>query len=169
MQKYTQYLIPLLVFGLVFILVFRWYSQRTEQLGPEELFGEGVEIEDLTDSQEQPAFVLTEDVQTIPMEGLVDNARGEVRYEFTEDGRVRFSVTANLPDPEADEYQVWLKEVDGEAMRRAFSLRINKVGYLGSAALPADLLPFEILVSNATEVSQVTDNVLLRAVLEAQD
>ena len=50
MKKYTPYIFPLVVLSVVFLLVFRWYSMRTDRLETD-LFAEGVEIENLSEDE----------------------------------------------------------------------------------------------------------------------
>jgi hypothetical protein len=166
MKKYTPYVLPLAVLAVVFLLVFRWYNTRTEPLSEETLFGEGVEIENLTDAEAQEAISGAGDFETVAMEAQ-DGTAGSVRYEV-EDNKVKFSVIGNLPDPESGTYYVWLKDVDSDSMRQAFTLELGKGGYVGSAALSADLLPFEVIVSDESEAEKALQDVVLRAVVERE-
>jgi len=82
-----------------------------------------------------------------------------IRYEVKED-KVRFSVMANLPEP-TTQYRVWLKETDGTAMREVFILTAGKGGYIGSAALPSELLPFEVIISESADAKMAAEENVL--------
>ncbi len=165
MKKYTPYIFPLVVVGVVFLLVFRWYNMRTQQ-AEEQLFGEGVQIENLSETEVQAALSGVGDFETVELVGSA-TASGEIKYEVR-DERVRFTVSAQLPENEGP-YQVWLKEVNGDGERLAFTLEEGKGGLIGSAALPSNLLPFEVLVTDQAVVPTESGQVLLRGTISAQE
>ena len=161
MKKYSPYILPALVFAVVLLLVFRWYNNRTQPVPRGELFGEGVQVEDLTDQEARSiATGTSQTIKTVDMTAADEAPEGTamVRYEVKDD-KVRFSVIADVPEPES-EYYVWLKEVGGDAVRQAFTLEMGKGGYVGSAALPANLLPFEVLISNSSDSAQALEKPL---------
>ena len=167
MKKYTPYLLPLIVLSVVFFLVFRWYNTRTERQQAD-LFGEGVQIENLTDEELQETLSGAGDLETVQLEQVEPEsapevAEGVIRYEIIED-RARFSVVASLPI-DADNYQVWLRDANGENTRHAFSLAERKGGLIGSASIPVDQLPVEVLVTRGS--SDEMGSVLMRGMLEA--
>ncbi|GEM_PF-383685 len=178
MNKYTPYLLPLVVLSVVFFLVFRWYNARTEQLRPD-LFGEGVQIENLTDDELLSTFDESSDLETVQLERVTPPAtegettdsevpaasiaEGAIRYTVQDD-RARFSVIATLP-LEAQNYHVWIRDLDGETNRYVFTLSEQKGGFLGSASIPVDQLPVEVLVARGSQTEIGT--VLLRGTLEA--
>lgn len=166
MKKYTPYIFPLVVLSVVFLLVFRWYSMRTQRMD-ENLFAEGVEIENLSEDEMAKSISGVGDYKSVDLSSTDVNVSGVVRYELKDD-RVRFSVMANLPESE-NEYRVWLKEVDGNNMREVFTLVSGKGGYIGSASLPSELLPFEIIVSQKSSADAAKETNVLRGTLEAQD
>lgn len=164
MKKYTPYIFPLVVVGIVFLLVFRWYNMRTQQ-AEEQLFGEGVQIENLSEDEVRDALTGVGDYETVALSqdaGATQPTTGEIKYEIRDD-KVRFTVSADL-DPTTGPYQVWLKESAGEAKRLAFTLEEGKAGLFGSAALPANLLPFEVLV---TKQSTEDEPAVLRGTIPA--
>ncbi len=165
MKKYTPYIFPIVVVGIVFLLVFRWYNMRTQQ-AEQQLFGEGVQIENLSEDEVRDALTGVGDYETIALTpaGDAQTVAGEIKYEIKDD-RVRFTVSADLDQSEGP-YQVWLKEADGEGNRLAFTLEEGKAGLFGSAALPAELLPFEVLV---TKQSTNMEDVLLRGSIPAPE
>lgn len=187
MKQYTQYIFPGIVLVIVLILVWRWYGLRAERAAQRLDFGEGVQIENLTDSEKDSLRSGVGDLQSIELaqpKKTTDSAddtsqepsspdasktaSGVFRYELKED-RVVFSVIATLPEPETGEYQVWLKEVNGDSVRKAFVLAMGKGGYEGSAAVPADLLPFEVIVSLEKDTDNTVGDVVLQGVVTKGD
>jgi hypothetical protein len=167
MKKYTPYIFPLIVLAIVFFLIFRWYNLRTQRVS-NDLFGEGVQIENLTEADLETVLNGIRDVSRVELESEAEGARGEIRYEIS-DERVRFTVSAALPQTD-EGYQVWLKEADGDRRRLAFGLEEGKGGYLGSAALSADLLPFEVVVTrNVPQVEDELEEVVLRGTIRQED
>lgn len=156
-------------------------TQRLEQ----DMFAEGVEIENLSEEELVNSVNGVGDYKVVDLvsssqesekmddsdiseeNSMIVDSEGVIRYEI-KDGKVRFSVVANLPESDLD-YNVWLKEVDGTAMREVFSLVSGKGGYVGSASLPEELLPFEVIVSQEVEASDVLKNIILRGVISAED
>lgn len=169
MKKYTPYVFPLVVLGIIFMLVFRWYTLRAER-SEYALLGEGVEIENLSQDEMVKSIRGTGDYDSVELMAADPEAgenSGVVRYELKDD-KVRFSVLANLPEP-TSEYRVWLKSEDGVAMREVFTLTEGKGGYIGSAALPSELLPFEMIVSENSEAKMADENYILRGKIEAEE
>ncbi len=178
MNKYTPYLLPLVVLSVVFFLVFRWYNARTEQLRPD-LFGEGVQIENLTDDELLDTFDESSDLETVQLERVAPPttedetaepetpaatlAEGVIRYTVQDD-RARFSVIVTLP-MEAENYHVWIRDAETDTDRYVFTLSEQKGGFLGSASIPVDQLPVEVLVARGSQTEMGT--VLLRGTLEA--
>jgi hypothetical protein len=145
MKKLLPFVFPAAAFVLVAFLAFRWYGNQIGSAGDIAEFGEGVEIEELTQVERDRVMKGAGDYKTVDLEGA-DDVMGQVRYEMI-DGKVRFSISASLPELESGFYQVWLKAVDSEAIREAFVLNFSKGGYLGSAAISEETLPFEVLVT----------------------
>ncbi len=169
MKRYTPYLLPLLVLGVVFFLVVRWYNQRVQRV-EDSLFAEGIEIENLSEEEAQ-SLQSAGDFEMVELEpaSAESSVSGSIRYHI-DDERVRFTVTLDETEDTDAEYSVWLKEVDGAALRQAFNLEEQKGGLLGSAALPSDLLPFEVLVTDqALLTASDLSGVLLRAIIEAPE
>jgi hypothetical protein len=162
MKKFLPFVFPGVALILVLFLAVRWYNSRTVRPaddGKITQFGDGVQIEDLSKSASDKLRSGAKDEKSVELTGA-DNLKGEVRYDIT-DGKVNFSVTANLPEIKDGQYQVWLKQVDGEAKRKAFVLTFGKGGYMGSAAISADLLPFQVIVSKETKNDDTMETSLL--------
>lgn len=165
MKKYTPYVFPLIVLGIVFMLVFRWYNLRSERM-EYALLGEGVEIENLSQEEMVNSIRGVGDYESVELSAENPDNSGVVRYEVKDD-KVRFSVMANLPEP-TSEYKVWLKSTDGTAMREVFALVPGKGGYIGSAALPSELLPFEVIVSENADAQMADEESVLRGTIELE-
>ncbi|GIK84287.1 MAG: hypothetical protein BroJett025_09090 [Patescibacteria group bacterium] len=166
MKKYTPYIFPLVVLGIIFMLVFRWYTLRAER-SEYALLGEGVEIENLSQEEMVKSIKGVGDYESIDLTSQDPENNGVVRYELKDD-KVRFSVMANLPEP-TTEYHVWLRSIDGTAMREVFTLVAGKGGYIGSAALPSELLPFEMIISESAQAEVADENYVLRGTLEVEN
>lgn len=168
MKKYTPYIFPLIVVVIVFFLVYRWYTIRTDRDPQQADLGEGIQIENLTPEQLQNMSQGSPDLETASMEPGSPDAEatgiGTIRYEIV-DGKVNFSVLANLPDSETP-YTVWVRSKDGFDLTKAFTLEMGKGGYMGTAALPEDQLPIEVIVSPATSEEGVMGSVILKGIIE---
>jgi hypothetical protein len=97
MQKLLPYVFPAIVLLIVIGLGYRWYALRTARDGKVSPFAQTVSVENL--SQDDAARILkgVGDLKTAELSGL-GAAAGQVRYEI-KDGKVRFSVSADLPAP----------------------------------------------------------------------
>lgn len=148
MKKFLPFVFPLVALLIVLFLGYRWYNSKTNRPeGKISEFAEGVKIEDLSDAKVNQLNTKKgiADTNRVELKGT-DQAKGEVRYEI-KDGKVSFTVLADLEELKEGRYQVWLKQVDGEAKKKAFALEYTKGGYIGSAAISADTLPFTVLIS----------------------
>lgn len=161
MKKFSPFVFPLIVVGVIFFLVYRWYVISTESV-PELGLTEGVQIENLTDEEIISAMQGSDDLETVPLESE-NGLDGSIRFEQKDD-MITFSVIASLPDSE--EYHVWLKNNDSEEFEKTFSLQMVKGGYIGSASVDAQLLPLEVRVSSSEDVSSLEENTILKGVLE---
>jgi len=164
MKKYLPFVFPLVALLVVMFLAYNWYTMRTNRPGQVSTFGEGVEIEDLTGKDS--VLKGSSDYKKVTLLGDTE-ATGEIRYEI-KDGKVRFSVIADLPELTAGEYQVWLKDVNSEAVRKAFVLEMSKGGYMGSAAIDESTLPFEVVVSKEVRPDAMVEQVILKARLDKE-
>lgn len=170
MKKYTPYIFPLIVVVIVFFLVYRWYSIRTQRDSQQPEFGEGIQIENLSPEQLQNVLRGSRDVSTAQLEpgdseAAKEVGRGAIRYEIA-NGRVNFNVSADLPEGDST-YRVWVSSQDGDDLTEAFIMEVGKGGYMGSASVPQDRLPLEIIVSTASQKSEVMDSILLRGLIAA--
>lgn len=168
MQRFTPYIFPLIVLAIVFFLVYRWYNMRSQPTG---ISTEGIQIENLSESDADSIMRGTGNFETAPLEPAPESTTevegvGSIRYEI-KDGKVRFSVLADLPKPESS-YHVWIRTVGGENLTNAFVLEMVKGGYIGTAAVSQDLLPLEVIVSPASDKAQVMEQVVLKGVVEQE-
>ncbi|MBT3249647.1 MAG: hypothetical protein HOA24_05240 [Candidatus Pacebacteria bacterium] len=167
LKQFLPFIFPSAAIILVVILAFRWYRLRNDQVGKISEFAQGVEIEDLTEAERSSTLSGVKDVKAVELQGDVEETMGEIRYELSDD-KVKFSVTATLPQEDGSQYQVWLKEVDGQAVRKAFTLEMLKGGYSGSAAISTETLPFEVVVSKEVVNDNLMEQILLRGVVEVE-
>lgn len=167
LKKLLPFVFPTAAIVLVIVLGVRWYRLRNEQAGQISEFAEGIEIEDLTTEVTNSGFGGVEDLMSQELKPQVEDlaVMGQVRYELVE-GKIKFSVFANLPEPGTAQYQVWLQDLEGESRRKAFALTPLKGGYLGSASISTETLPFTILVSEEEVADNRLEEILLRGNIE---
>jgi hypothetical protein len=152
MKKLLPFLFPAVALLIVIFLAFRWYNARTNHpQGKISQFAENQTIETLPQAQVNKLRQPVNDMNSVEMTGSED-AHGDIRYEIA-DGKISFTVNANLPELKSGVYQVCLKEMNGDAKRKAITLELTKAGYTGSAAISAEILPFEIVVSKEMNAS----------------
>jgi hypothetical protein len=167
MKKLLPFVFPLIALLLVMFLAVRWYNARTShkegQVSQTE-FAEGEKIENLSTDQMNKLKKPVKDLNTVDLKGT-ENAMGQVRYDIS-DGRVYFSVVANLPELKEGFYQVWLKEMNGEAKKKAFVLVDSKGGFTGDASISATNLPFEVVVTRETKDDNDIETVVLQGTIQ---
>jgi hypothetical protein len=166
MKKLLPFLFPLTSLAIVMFLAFRWYSNRTDR-GNITPFAENVALEELTTEESSMALRGVGDFETIEMDSEGEDT-GKVRYELNE-GKVKFSVTANLENSQDESYQVWLKDPNSESIRRAFTLEYIKGGMSGTAAISSETLPFEIIVSKDSAASKQPTEIILKGLVESEE
>lgn len=168
MKKLLPFIFPLTSLAIVMFLAFRWYSNRTDR-GNITPFAENVALEELTSEESSMALRGVGDFETVEMESEEDSEEtGKVRYEV-KDGKVKFSVTANLENSQEENYQVWLKDPNSDAVRKAFTLEYIKGGMSGTAAISSETLPFEVIVSKDSSEAQEPSDVLLKGLVELEE
>ena len=168
MKQLTPYIFPAVAILIVVVLVFRWYRLNTQTPGSLPDFGEQVQVEDVNEAQ---ASILNgaEDFSSVPMQvGEEVEGTGEIRYEQVED-RVVFSVTADLPELETGEYQVWLRDISGQSVKPVYTLSMSKGGYRGTASFSSSALPIEVVVSQETEPATQPTEILLRGIIPQEE
>ncbi len=168
MKRFTPYIFPLIVVGIVFFLVYRWYALKTERSAANSQYGEDIAIEKLSTQDAQKMLVGGADVTTSPLKlsetvSPEQMGRGSIRYEI-QDNKVIFSVTADLPEKETP-YVVWMRSPNGDDLTQAFVLSAGKGGFVGSAAISADKLPLEVIVSTAQTKGEVLQSEILKGML----
>lgn len=160
MKKLYPYIFPAIALAFLLFLSYRWYSLRTQRDSSITPFEEGVAVESLSQDDAQQILRGVGDLKTVELTGSQPTANGEVRYEI-KDGRVRFSVQADLPVLKAGIYQVWLKEVGTDAKKKAFTLEYGKAGYIGTASVAESSLPFEVVVTKEAQDASDMGEVML--------
>jgi hypothetical protein len=148
-QTFLPYIFPAIVLVILLFLAYRWYSVRTQRDGKVSPFADSVTIENLSQDDAKRILRGVGDLKTVQLTGQGD-VSGQVRYEI-KDGKVNFSVMAELPTLETGVYQVWIKEVGSDAKKQAFTLEEGKGGYIGSASVAETTLPFMILVTQGDQ------------------
>jgi hypothetical protein len=167
MKKFYPYVFPAVALLFVLFLLFRWYNLRTQREGLTSLLSDGVKIENLDPSDASNLLKGASDYKTADLAGEGTDM-GEVRYEV-KDGKMLFTVSAVLPKLDEGYYQVWLKEVAGEGKRKALVLEYLKGGYVGSASINADTLPFEVLVTKELTSDDSLEEIVLKGMVEEQN
>lgn len=163
LKNFAPYALPLLAILFVLFMFVRWYRVRTNT-NPESMLNSQLEVESLSLEEEESIIKGTADYKTVVFE-TESEATGEIRYQMV-DGKLHFTVTANLPDSE-EAYAVWLKDIEGSSKKRVFNLDYSKAGYIGSAAVPAEILPVEVVVAEASDL--MLEDAVLRAVIEEME
>lgn len=168
MKKYSPYIFPLIVVVIVFFLVYRWYTVRTQRDASQAGYGEGIQIENLTPDQQKSVLKGSPDVSSVPLEPTASDTnqptgKGDIRYQI-KDNKVTFSVSADLPTDK--EYHVWVRSKDGDNLTEAFTLKMEKGGLMGSAVVPQSQLPLEVIVSQATNKADVLNQVIMKGMIE---
>jgi hypothetical protein len=166
MKKILPFLFPMTSLAIVMFLAFRWYSNRTDR-GNITPFAENVEIGELTDLETSQVLRGVGDFETVEMEGL-GGETGEIRYELR-DGKVRFSVTADVENEVGLVYQAWLKDPDSEAIRKAFNLEYLKGGMSGTASISMETLPFEVLISREGSQAELPGDTILKGLISEEE
>lgn len=170
MKKYLPFVFPAIAVLLVLFLAVRWFSLRSSRPEVGDQFGQNMDIQNIT-GQSMTEVTGIGGYETVELEAAdpTQPTMGEIRYDMTDDGKVQMTVMGALPELTTGQYQVWFKQVDGDGMRKAFVLEQNKGGYLGSAAVSADVLPVEVIVSKEMSDDETMETVILRGVLTAPD
>lgn len=167
MKKFTPYIFPLTVVVIVVFLLFRWYQTRADQTSKKLDFSEGVEIENLSESEADSILRGIGDYETVNLEqdsNTATPAAGVVRYEIVDD-KVKFSVTVNAEEPKDGPLSVWLRNPETGEASLAFNLVMGKAGLIGTGALSTELLPFEVIVAHSQDESTFLESVILRGVI----
>lgn len=158
LQNLLPYLFPLIAIIFVVIMFARWYKGKTAE-APLSLLDSQLQVESLPAQLQDNILKGATDYATLDLKG-VEGAMGELRYQIKDD-KLNFTLTANLPSSKED-YAVWLTDLDGEAKKRVFNLVYSKAGFVGSAVVPADVLPVKVVVAKASDL------MLQDALLEAE-
>ncbi len=163
LQNLLPYLFPLIAIIFVVIMFSRWYKGKTAET-PLSLLDSQLQVESLPAQLQDSILKGATDYEMMDLKG-VEGAMGELRYQIKDD-KLSFTVTANLPTAQED-YAVWLTDLDGETKKRVFNLVYSKAGYVGSAIVPADVLPVKVVVAKASDL--MLQDALLEAELTAPE
>lgn len=168
MKKFSPYIFPALVVLLVVFLITRWYDRR----GTISDYGEGIQIENLSEEELTDALTGVGDYTTLPLEktatdtaSLTGSDTGLLRYEIEMD-KVKLSVI--LAEYNLDNsYYVWLLPDGADKPQQAFVLTEGKGGLIGSGAFSVDQLPVEVLITKGSGLGVDQTNVVLKGKIEA--
>jgi hypothetical protein len=151
MKKFFPFILPALVVIAIIYLGYQFYQKRTEERLTVPEVTAGTEIENLSASE----LALLENIQkglgdyeTIKMTGT---GIGEIRYEIR-DGKVLFSVNANLPTGAGEIYTLYIKEASAPDFTTSKTLEEGKGGLFASAAVTIDKLPITIEIRQESAV-----------------
>lgn len=164
MKKLLPFVFPCIAFLIVVFLAVRWYNAKTRRDdGKIADLAQDVKIDDLgqTPINKLPQMHGAKDEKSVPLTGADSSNQGMVRYDVN-NGKVYFTVTADLPSPGNGYYQVWLMSQQDQVQRKAFRLQLSKGGYVGSADVSMDLLPFDITVSHKTTDTNDLETAMLK-------
>ncbi|MBD3279402.1 MAG: hypothetical protein GF390_01680 [Candidatus Pacebacteria bacterium] len=164
MKKFYPFIFPSIALLIVLFLAWRWYNLRTQRDSEISRLGEGVEIENLTETELDRVMKGAGDFKSVDLTAQEATNAGFVRYEL-KDGKVTFSVTADLPILETGVYQVWVKAAAQQQPSKAFVLEYGKGGYVGSASVDASNLPLEITVSKELRPDNTIEEVVLTGII----
>ncbi len=166
MKKYLPYIFPAIAVLVIIGLAFRWSAVRNADQGQVSDFGQSIQVEELSDEQNQARLSRVEDLDSVQLDNQTDEpGAAEVRYEVV-DGTVEFTVFGNLPDSDAT-YQVWIGETAGEGVKKAFALKPGKAGYMASGSVTAESLPFDIIISEESNAADDSlEEIILRGTVE---
>ncbi len=167
MKKFLPFVFPFIALVIVLFLAVRWYNSKTTH-SQEKIaeFGDNIKIEEVTPTNQNNLRQMAKDVKKIELKG--DNTQGEMRYEVR-DGKLEFTINADLPELSKGVYQVWLKQVNGDAKKKAFVLMFTKGGYTGSASVSIDALPFEIVISKEMQNDNVMETVIMKGSISVEN
>ena len=166
MKKYLPFIFPAIAILIVIFLAVRWYNLNTDKKGQVNEFAQGIEVEDI-DLQDIMAKNGAKDLEKVDLNDNEGKSLGSIRYQI-ENQKVQLSVLASLPELTAGRYQVWFKQVDSDAVKKAFVLSEAKGGFLGSAAISADVLPFEVVVSKELVDDNILEEIVLKGLMTGQ-
>lgn len=68
LKQFLPFIFPTAAIVLVVILAFRWYRLRSDQIGKISEFAQGVEIEDLTETERNSTLSGVKDVETLQLQ-----------------------------------------------------------------------------------------------------
>ncbi len=163
MKKVLPFVFPLVALLIVVFLAYRWYNLNTTRSGQIADNSEGVEIQDLTESERNNIMRGVGDFKSVELKGD-PQTRGDVRYEI-QDGKVVFSVSADLPFLSSGRYQVWVKSDDKPA-QKMFNLEESKGGYIGTGGVSEASLPFSVIVTQEQTDDLTMESVVLEGMVQ---
>lgn len=156
MKKFLPYILPALAVILVVVFAVRWYKNRTATPLDAPEVSAGAEIEELSVSELESLENMSRGLGKYESTKLASdqadtNSTGEVRFE-KKDNKVYFTVTANLPEIVAGNYQLWLKTAGSDQFVPSKPLTLGKAGLIAATALAQENLPVTLEVRLGDQV-----------------
>lgn len=168
MKKFLPFVFPALALLIVMFLAYRWFDLKDNTMDKKDVLSEGVQIEELSQEEQNSFLQGMDDYKSKDLKPLADTeGMGTIRYDI-KDNVIKFNVQAELPELTSGIYQVWLKSPDSGVLRKAFVLESTKGGFAGSAAISAETLPFEVVVSKEMMDDGVMETMLLEGMLSTE-
>lgn len=152
MKKYLPFVLPALSVLLVLFFAIRWYQEKTTASLPTPEVSAGAEIEELSVNELASLEQMSQGIgnyQKVMLTGVNDS--GEVRFE-KKDGKIYFTVTANLAELTADTYRLWLKTAHSQEFVASKTFAFNKAGFVAATVVGADKLPLTLEVRQGETV-----------------
>lgn len=151
MKKYLPLILPTIAVLVLLFLGVRWYQNRTKTpLTPPEVTA-GQEIENLSASELATLENLQKGMGNYKTIKMTGSGIGEIRYE-SKNGKVFFSVNANLAVDNNQVYTLYLKDALASDFVKTDTLSVGKGGLTASAAVSSDKLPLQIQVRLGEQV-----------------
>ncbi|MDR0463317.1 MAG: hypothetical protein LBG64_03810 [Pseudomonadales bacterium] len=167
-KKLLPFVLPIIALVLVVMVVARWYSDRTEESMNIPELTEGLEIENLSETELTALENMRRGVgnfQTVAMTGV---HTGEIRYEVQGDSVV-VSVIANLPEGTLGQrYVLWSRDAENNFVQIS-ELQFLKGGFSAGLVVSIDRLPLTFIVSEDGLNAIAPENELLIGTIESQD
>lgn len=164
MKRYLPFIFPSIAVLIIIFLAIRWYNLSTSNPGQINEFAKGIDVESIAvdDVMFSAGVADMSRAELINPEG---KSQGAIRYQI-EDDKVKLSVLSSLPELDEGFYQVWFKEVGSDAVKKAFVLNYQKGGFIGTAAISKEVLPFEVLVTKEMDDDQSPEEKVLEAIID---
>lgn len=162
LKKLLPFILPIIALILVIVVVSRWYNNRTEEEIALPDYSEGLEIENLSQSELEALDNMRLGVGNYEKITMTGEHSGEIRYEISDD-KVYLTVTVALPETN-NVYQLWLLDNTG-AYSKSNVLTYGKGGFYTALAISVSKLPITLVVSEDVLTASLPENEVLRGTI----